>query len=101
MNISVGERQYIAASTAKGCRLDGRGTEAFRRVAAQLDVVPQATGSARVRLGKTDVFVGIKVELGQPAVDAPDCGRIEFFVDYAPCGTPDVEVIDHMHSSTA
>ena len=98
MNISAGERQYIATSTVKGCRLDGRSAEAFRRVAAQLDVVPQATGSARVRLGKTDVFVGIKVELGQPTSDAPDCGRIEFFVDYAPCGTPDVEVIDHNRS---
>lgn len=92
MNISDGERAYVAQCTATGWRVDGRESRAFRRAVTLLDVVPQATGSARVRLGTTDVFVGVKVELGEPTDDAPDCGRIEFFVDYAPCGTQDIEV---------
>ena len=92
MNFSEGERAFVAQCAANGCRLDGRGARDFRHFTTQLDVVPQATGSARVRLGKTDVFVGVKVELGEPTEETPDCGRIEFFVDYAPCGTQDIEV---------
>lgn len=103
MNISDGERDYIVECITQGCRADGRGLLACRRAITELDVVPQATGSARVRLGETDVFVGVKVELGEPHDAAPDCGRIEFFVDYAPCGTQDIDVdaaLRHPHLGT-
>lgn len=98
MNISDGERAFIIECASLGYRLDGRSNQISRRAEIQCDVIPQASGSARVRLGATDVFVGIKVELGEPPNDAPDCGRIEFFVDYAPCGTQDIEVFIFFHS---
>ena len=31
---------------------------------------------------KTDILVGVKAEIGEPAFGRPDCGRIEFFVNW-------------------
>ena len=33
----------------------------------------------------TDVLVGVKAELGEPAPDRPKEGRLEFFVDWYVC----------------
>lgn len=38
--------------------------------------------SARLRIGNTDVLVGIKVELDTPNLDTPHEGKLEFFVDW-------------------
>ena len=62
--ISQGEVEWITQGVACNCRNDGRGREDFRELSVQLGVVPQASGSARVRLGETDVIVGIKVCCG-------------------------------------
>lgn len=59
--ISSGEVAWIAAAVACNCRNDGRQREQFRPLSVQLGVIAQATGSARVQLGETDVIVGVKV----------------------------------------
>lgn len=59
--ISAGEVQWISSGIAFNCRNDGRGREDYRQLEVQLGVLAQATGSARVRLGETDVIVGVKV----------------------------------------
>ena len=61
--ISAGEVQWITAAVYFTCRNDGRQREDFRELSVQLGVIAQATGSARVRLGETDVIVGVKVRL--------------------------------------
>lgn len=45
-------------------------------------LMPQTHGSARLRIGNTDVLVGIKVELDTPNLDTPHEGKLEFFVDW-------------------
>lgn len=32
------------------------------------------------------------MELGSPDAQYPDCGRMEFLVDFSPCGSPNFEV---------
>ena len=59
--ISGGEAQWVAAGIGCDCRNDGRRREEYRPLAVQLGVLAQATGSARVQLGDTDVIVGLKV----------------------------------------
>lgn len=57
----------------------------------ETDVVNNTSGSARVRLGNTDVLVGIKAEIETPTVENPDCGSITFFVDCSANAAPEFE----------
>lgn len=61
--ISQHEVEYIVEGIQHGVRLDGRGRMDMRPVEVELGVVAQATGSARVRMGSTDVLVGVKVRV--------------------------------------
>ncbi|PRW60343.1 exosome complex component RRP42 [Chlorella sorokiniana] len=86
--ISAGEVQWITAGVSFNCRNDGRQREDFRELSAQLGVIAQATGSARVQLGETDVIVGCKAEIGSPDPERPDCGRLVFGVECSPVASP-------------
>lgn len=59
--ISQGEVEWITAGVSYNTRNDGRKREDFRQLKVQLGMLAQATGSARVQLGETDVIVGVKV----------------------------------------
>jgi exosome complex component RRP42 len=59
--ISQGEVEWITAGVSYNTRNDGRKREDFRHLKVQLGMLAQATGSARVQLGETDVIVGVKV----------------------------------------
>ncbi|CAD7698743.1 unnamed protein product [Ostreobium quekettii] len=89
--ISAGERAYITQCVEGGLRGDGRGCLDHRVTRLDVGTIPQANGSARVQLGGTDVMVGVKVEIGAPLAFRPDSGRVEFNVDFSPCGSPDFE----------
>lgn len=60
---SQAEVDYCTQSIQAGLRLDGRGLTDFRPIELQIGVIAQANGSARLRLGDTDVIVGVKVSL--------------------------------------
>ncbi|KAJ4460100.1 putative exosome complex component RRP42 [Paratrimastix pyriformis] len=67
--LSAGERSFIEDGIAAGIRVDGRAPFTFREMTLEVDVLPQANGSARLQLGsrtsKTNVLVGVKAELGR------------------------------------
>lgn len=42
----------------------------------------QTHGSSRLRIGNTDILVGVKVEIDSPYIDRPCEGKLEFFVDW-------------------
>lgn len=66
VRLSKEETEYVRQGFEAGVRADGRGVFDFREIDIITDVVSQATGSARVRLGSTEVLVGVKVrEVGQ------------------------------------
>lgn len=61
--ISGGEVEWITQGISFNIRNDGRQREDYRPLEVQLGVLAQATGSARVQLGETDVIVGVKVRM--------------------------------------
>lgn len=61
MALSAAEREYITQGVEQNIRNDGRKREDFRAIELQLGVIAQASGSARLKLGNTDVIVGVKV----------------------------------------
>uniref|UniRef100_UPI00358FBF87 exosome complex component RRP42 n=1 Tax=Myxine glutinosa TaxID=7769 RepID=UPI00358FBF87 len=78
--LSDAERAYIAHGVQAGVRCDGRAHVDYRQLELELDVVSNTNGSSRVRLGSSDVLVGVKVEMGTPKPDSPSEGYVEFFV---------------------
>jgi exosome complex component RRP42 len=65
MAASQGEIEYCVASVRNGLRLDGRAWNELRPVEIELGVIAAAAGSARVKLGGTDVVVAVKVKANQ------------------------------------
>src|SRR3989344_2495278 len=75
-----------------GKRFDGRSLLDFRDLKVTFDVSNKAEGSARVLLGKTDVVVGVKLQVGEPYPDSPDKGNLMVSGDMLPLASPRFEM---------
>ncbi len=86
------KKDYILELARDGKRHDGRGLEEYRPVTIQPRLIEQAEGSARVRLGDTDVIVGIKMGIGTPYPDAPNSGTMTTGAELRPVASADFEL---------
>ncbi|KAM6169365.1 exosome complex component RRP42 [Rhynchocyon petersi] len=89
--LSEAEKVYIVHGVQEDLRVDGRSCEDYRSVEVETDVVSNTSGSARVKLGHTDILVGVKAEMGTPKLERPNEGHLEFFVDCSANATPEFE----------
>ena len=85
------KQKRIAELISKGRRLDGRGITDYREIKLETGVIERAEGSARVRLGKTEVMVGTKIEVGEPFSDAPNQGVLTVNAELVPLASPTFE----------
>jgi exosome complex component RRP42 len=85
------KQKQIAELVSLGKRLDGRGLTDYREIQLEVGVAGRAEGSARVRLGKTEVMVGTKIELGEPFPDVPDKGVLTVNAELVPLASPTFE----------
>ncbi|XKL60954.1 hypothetical protein PGB90_008011 [Kerria lacca] len=88
---SDAEKTYIWDGVELNLRNDGRKRNDYRPMELETDVVTHASGSARLRLANTDILVGVKAEIDVPYPEAPNVGKIEFFVDCSANATPAFE----------
>jgi exosome complex component RRP42 len=84
-------RAHIYRLAARGERVDGRGLDEPRKVTVERSFVKTAEGSARIRLGKTDVLVGIKMSTGEPYPDTPNTGVLSTSAELVPLASPTFE----------
>lgn len=83
--------ETLSTLVKKGVRADGRGLEDFRELKIITDYLPKADGSALVKLGDTQVLVGVKLELGSPYADAPEEGVLVVSAEFVPTASPAFE----------
>lgn len=95
------KRDYITKLLAKGLRTDGRKFEEIRPLTIETNYIGSAEGSARVKLGNTEVVVGVKLILGEPFPDTPNSGVLTTNAELIPMasdtfegGPPDQESIE-------
>ena len=74
--ISQIKRDHIVNLLAKGTRTDGRGLTDVREIQITTNCIESADGSARVKLGKTEVIAGVKIIPGTPFPDTPTEGGL-------------------------
>lgn len=72
-------------------RADGRAIDEYRDIVVETDVVSKAEGSARVRLGNTQIIVGAKPQLGEPFPDTPNVGVLMTNSEMLPMADPKFE----------
>ncbi|PIN89865.1 RNA-binding protein [Candidatus Pacearchaeota archaeon CG10_big_fil_rev_8_21_14_0_10_32_14] len=69
---------------SNGKRLDGRDADEFREIVIETGISKKAEGSARVKIGKTEVLVGIKMDVGTPYPDSKDAGNLMVTAELLP-----------------
>ncbi len=75
----------------EGKRLDGRALDEPRKVTIETGVIPKADGSAKVRLGDSEVICGVKVQPDKPFPDTGDKGIFICTAELLPLSHPTVE----------
>jgi exosome complex component RRP42 len=89
--ISEIEKAHVNALAKNNQRVDGRALEQYRDISIETDLIVKAEGSARVKLGKTEILAGIKVAIGPPFPDTPDKGVITVNAELTPIASPTFE----------
>ena len=85
------KQKQIAQLIAIGKRLDGRELTDYREMKLEQGIIERAEGSARVLLGKTEVVVGTKIEMGEPFPDTPNEGVLTVNAELVPLASPGFE----------
>jgi len=89
--VSSVRRDYIADLARQGKRIDTRTMDQFREVSVEVGTIKSAQGSALVKVGKTQVVAGIKVEHAEPFPDKPDSGMLIVNAELLPLASPTFE----------
>tara|TARA_Y100000310_G_C20608072_1_gene776571 strand:+ start:657 stop:1454 length:798 start_codon:yes stop_codon:yes gene_type:complete len=95
----TGER--IKEFLQQGKRFDGRKPDEFRDIEIETGISKNAEGSARIKIGKTEVLVGVKMGVSEPYPDSPDKGNLMVTAELLPSsseryelGPPKIESIE-------
>ncbi|MFA5357611.1 MAG: exosome complex protein Rrp42 [archaeon] len=86
------EISKVVEMAKEGKRLDGRKPYEMRKVTIETGFAENAEGSARVRLGETEVLAGLKMATGTPYPDSPDEGSISIGAELLALSNPDFEI---------
>ncbi|MGD1061030.1 MAG: exosome complex protein Rrp42 [Methanomassiliicoccales archaeon] len=84
-------KDHIHRLLEKGRRVDGRAWDEYRPISIETNVIDSAEGSARVKIGNTDVLVGVKMTVGEPFADTPDKGVLSTNAELIPLASPTFE----------
>lgn len=85
-------KDFVYNLAKSGKRFDDRKDfDGFRDIKIEYGISKNAEGSARVRLGKTDVIVGVKLDVDQPYPDDPDKGTIIVNAEFCELASPEFE----------
>ncbi|KAG0216420.1 Exosome complex component RRP43 [Mortierella sp. GBA30] len=76
--------EFFRKFVSQGVRPDGRLLMGFRPTTVHYGVITTANGSSMVRIGGTTVVCGVKAEVAEPRLDAPDQGYLVPNVDLSP-----------------
>lgn len=83
--------ESILRMLKRGERADNRKPTDYRSIAVSVYPVERAEGSALVKLGGTQVVVGVKAELGSPYEDRPNEGVLQVHAEFVPLASPTFE----------
>ena len=84
-------KQQMWDAILKGKRLDGRNLDDIRPLEIELDIIKKANGSAKVKLGNSEVIAGVKIETGEPFEGLENKGALIVSAEVLPTASPYIE----------
>ena len=84
-------KRHMFDLITNGKRLDGRNLEDTRDLQIEIDIIKKADGSAKVKLGHSEVIAGIKVETGEPFEGLENKGALIVTAEVLPIASPYIE----------
>lgn len=101
MEVSQLTKQRIIEYLKEGKRFDDRNLLDYREITIETGISKNAEGSARVKIGNTDVLAGVKMAIAEPFTDSPDAGALMVSAELSPmasskfeAGPPKIESIE-------
>ncbi|MFT4313056.1 MAG: RNA-binding protein, partial [Candidatus Woesearchaeota archaeon] len=95
------QENHLQKAIDANIRYDGRERETFRPIEITYGVSSTAEGSAKVKIGDTEVIAGVKLEVGTPYPDMPKSGNLMVDVQLLPLssekfeqGPPSIDAIE-------
>ena len=85
------KKAQILEMLGQSKRIDGRALDQPRDPVIEVNAIPKANGSARVRLGDTEVVCGVKIQPDRPFPDTGDRGIFICTAELLPLSHPSVE----------
>ncbi len=91
--MNYNSEEFIQGLINKNERIDGRKFDEYRKpILVELGVsAKSAEGSARVKIGETEVVAGVKLAIEKPYPDRADEGTIVVNAELLPLSSPDFE----------
>jgi exosome complex component RRP42 len=84
-------KKSIIELIKNGERADGRSADEYREISVEVGVIEKAEGSARVKIGKSQIMIGIKPQIGDPFSDTPNVGVLMTNSELLPMASPTFE----------
>jgi len=101
MEISNLTKKRIQEFLNEDKRFDARDLKDFREITIETGISKNAEGSAKVKLGNTEVIVGVKIGVTEPYTDSEDSGTLITTCELLPLssskyeyGPPKIEAIE-------
>ncbi len=85
------KREYLIKLAKDGKRVDGRTFDEYRKIEIEPGIISKAEGSAKVKIGRTQVLAGVKMDIGDPYPDIPEEGVMTTAAELIPLASPDFE----------
>jgi exosome complex component RRP42 len=85
---SIIESKHTEMLLKRDQRLDGRDLFQTRDLSIGLNMLNKAEGSAKVKIGNTMIYAGVKAELGTPFSDTPEEGVLIVNIELSPIASP-------------
>ena len=85
------KREYLINLAKDGKRIDGRTFDQYRKIEIEPGIISKAEGSAKVKIGRTQVLAGVKMDIGDPYPDIPEEGVMTTAAELIPLASPDFE----------
>jgi len=89
--MNIVKSNYIRDIISKGKRDDSRGIFDIRDIKVESNILVNAEGSSRVRLGNTEVIAGVKAVIEMPHSDTPEEGNLVVSAELLPLASPDFD----------
>lgn len=80
--------EYIISLIQQDKRIDERKLDEYRKISIETNISKNAEGSAKCKIGDTEVMVGVKMNVGEPYTDSPDEGTIVVTAELSPIASP-------------